>query len=971
MNNVLLKGSPGTGKTFFARALSYYLCYEKLQIDDALKRDVYANLMDIQGFVDSDRCEFIQVHSSMSYEDIVYGVEIKATSGLHITYSEKRVKEICDRAAGSADLYCIIFDDICRTNPAALLGNLIYAMEYRGQAVDMFDGSTLSIPENVILIFTECNNFYGNEIDYALRRRMDYVKVFRSDRKAIDTYYEGSVSLNVKSIILDVYDTVCKYIGENITRDSGIHVEDYVPGHGFFIVERSGTPCLILDKVKQKLIHQVFPYMTSLHGEGMIFGDLQAFFENAKSMINTGVKSLSNISGIQKVMVKSGNVVVPFTLVDSKNYYTNIIIPNGCAEHKGIVESVIDAIILNGVFPPDVSLASLLTNINIVNVESNTSPTEFASYLVERDRSDRFVYKTPTAGRRASHKYYSDKAARIGRWASVHDSIAYLVSYTDGTEDREYLPLIGVRGHYFTLYSRTTLNNAAEVYTVVYRLIEAYLKLYATSVSLIMGVENDCIDLYNLIELEGKYLASINDGISHQAGEKVKLLFFGSRVINFRTLWSARDTNITVDGVKFEGLVNGRTPFSLAAYEDVFNCNEATEKTITLRGVNRMAELREYQRIMENIGVRQMIFQGPPGTSKTFDSKKFVLEQLNGTAPALAKSFVTNEDISMDLADYKLTEADYTNSTASTKLRTGGWDMVQFHPSYGYEDFIRGIEVKAAGGAPTYASVNRILGKIAEFARVAENENLTGHPKFYLIIDEINRANLATVFGELIYGLEYRGNFVSTPYEVDDLLTGARTKDILLSKNLFIVGTMNTADKSIDAIDYAIRRRFIFIDSPADRNIVISCYQHASGNANEESIELLLFDAVQKLFESDRFFNNDYQKNDVKIGHTYFLRDRVAGYEDVVSQHLVYQVIPILREYVKDGILDTIEDLIPSEHTIAEIHTAGDRDSEVTFLSENLMLYTKRFGDVNKDGEIINNEYIARFVESLRAEFHY
>lgn len=975
--NILLKGSPGTGKTFFARTLAYYLCHERLQIEDALNSDGYSSSDAIERFISGDHCEFIQVHPSMSYEDIVYGVEIKAAGTLNVLYTEKRVKELCNRARGQAELYCVIFDDICRTNSGALLGNLIYAMEYRNQPVELIDGHTISIPENVVLIFTECNHFYGNNLDYALRRRMDYVKEFRSNRDVLDAYYD-TVGANAKAVILDVFDSVRNYIERNITRDPGIRFEDYVPGHGMFIVELSGTPYLILDKVKQKLIHQVFPYMSALYSAGMLSGDLQAFFENTRTMINTGFASIDTIVGIQKVLVNAGRTVTPFTLPDSRNYYETSIIPGGFREHKGIIESVIDAVILNGVLPLDVVMSSLLTNINVARVESNTTPMEYASYLVEQDRADRFAYTTPTQrGTRVSHAYYSVGRSRNGRWAAIpnadgstfSDAIAYSVSYTDGSPNRIYIPLNGVRVHYFTLDSITVhpANNTAEVYNAVYRLIDSYLKLYAVNVSLVAGAD---ADLYNLIELEIKYLEAIHEGVRRQAGAS-KLDFFGSRIINFRTLWNPRDADIPIDEVKFDNLVRGRTVFSLAAYEDIFNYTAATRRTITIRGVNRMAELREYQRIMENIGVRQMIFQGPPGTSKTFDSKKFVLEQLNAAAPAITGAFVTQENISRDLADFKLTEADYSNPAASGKLHTGGWDIVQFHPSYGYEDFIRGIEVKAPAGTPVYSSVNRILGKIAEFARAAATAAPDATPKFYLIIDEINRANLATVFGELIYGLEYRDSAVSTPYEVEDRVTHAPTKDIVLGKNLFIVGTMNTADKSIDSLDYAIRRRFIFVDSPANRDIVIDCYRHISGNADEASIELLLFDAVQKLFEGDRFFNNEYQRSDVKIGHTYFLRDRATGYEQATVQHFVYQVIPILREYVKDGILDTIENLTPTEHTAEEIHTAPDRDSQLGLLSENLMLYIKEFGNRNRDGEIIGNEYISNFVEELRTEFGY
>lgn len=134
------------------------------------------------------------------------------------------------------------------------------------------------------------------------------------------------------------------------------------------------------------------------------------------------------------------------------------------------------------------------------------------------------------------------------------------------------------------------------------------------------------------------------------------------------------------------------------------------------------------------------------------------------------------------------------------------WDIVQFHPSYGYEDFIRGIKVSTKPGSDTilYETVNKVLGNIAELAKKHKKT------KFFLIIDEINRANLATVFGELIYGLEYRTEPVATPYSVNN------NNRISMPDNLYIIGTMNTADKSIGGIDYAIRRRFLFFEQLPD-----------------------------------------------------------------------------------------------------------------------------------------------------------
>ena len=980
MKNLLFTGNPATGKTFLSRAAAYYLCYEKLNIDSLQSKYIHKDLDRIENFIDSDRCEFIQVHPSMTYEDIVYGIDIKATDTITVDYVEKRIKKLCDRARDTEELYAIIFDDISRVDAGALLGNLIYAMEFRNEAVPLSDGVTLCIPDNIVFILTECRNFHAGHLDYALRRRMDYVAELKSDRNVIERYY-NSVNANAGRIIIDIFDSIKDFITANAAPGISDVLDKYMPGHGMFMVERIGTAYFVLDKFKQKMIYQIFPFINNLSSLGILRGNIETYEKALKSKLNTGISELNRISDIRKVMINSGERVEPYSLEDTIRYYKTEIIANRCSDYKGILESVIDAIVLNGVLPRDISTDSLLFNIDVASVPSKSVPVAYASYLVKLNDAPSFYYETAVRGkdRRNPHAYYSTRPGNVGRWAARKDVAAYEVTYTDGSPSDTYIPLNGLRLHTFTVNNVCKVDNPAEIYGAVYRLLLYYLKLYEMNISLVKGHSETYADLDALIQLEIKYLEALHGGLTNVNAdtqtkrEKARIEYFGTRMMNLRTLWTKEGTQLRVDKEKFDALVLGKKAFDIDAYEDIFNVTNGTEKIIELKGVVKMTDLKDYQQIMENLGVRQMVFQGPPGTSKTFESKKFVLKQLNPKSDALTARFVSPEDISMALDVYKLNERDYANPSTSPKLATGGWDLVQFHPSYGYEDFIRGIEVKADGGLPSYNSVNRILGKIAEFAKIAEHANPDEPPKFYLVIDEINRANIATVFGELIYGLEYRDSKVSTPYEVEDKASTSvlRTKDIILGKNLFIIGTMNTADKSIDSIDYAIRRRFLFVASPADRNVVIRCYQNASENEDENSIELLIFDAVQAIFDNESYFNDEYQKSDVRLGHTYFLRKRKEGYEEDFVERFVFQIIPILREYVKDGILDTIEDLIASEHTPSEIRDATDRGERVRFISDNIMLYAKEFGNMTREGKRIDNEYVGTFVEEVRTKIGY
>ena len=155
----------------------------------------------------------------------------------------------------------------------------------------------------------------------------------------------------------------------------------------------------------------------------------------------------------------------------------------------------------------------------------------------------------------------------------------------------------------------------------------------------------------------------------------------------------------------------------------------------------------------------QIIFQGPPGTGKTYVARKLA-RHLAG-------------------ADDRVT-------------------LVQFHPSYAYEDFVQGFR-------PTLTDDGQAGFALRDgpLMRAAERARLEPDAKHFLIIDEINRGNLAKVFGELYFLLEYRDAKMNLQYS---------DEPFSLPPNLYIIGTMNTADRSIALVDLALRRRFYFVE---------------------------------------------------------------------------------------------------------------------------------------------------------------
>lgn len=826
---ILLTGSTGVGKTYLAKRISEQL-YKREYSCFPSSADQHVKV------------EIISCHNNVTYEDVVGGITADTESGkMLFEYKDKIFLETILRATKDyqekkGSKYVLIMDDLQRNDISTLIGDAIDAIGSEGKESNLYlnSGSVIMIPPNFYVIGTYNATEVGAIALPGNLMKKFYVREILSDIKYITEDLETENAV--------YYDQVCNLIFNYLDMQYKRSTHDqnrYVLGHGYFCG----------DDVTLRIRYQLIPILKQYISEGILDSAADKsvqLLEAACIKKKTTASNLSRKSSFDEY--KKGVSSARFIIEDSTRQCSSVPIEN-------LVGRIIDQKLLTD----DQIKRAILFNKKVCYREAEIGGVTYLAMLIANNIQYNKIRRNGKSDGR--HLYNGGKI--------LVDDLEY--HFTGGFHPKDYvkaacwektdnyklgesfggnLVLFRIVWQYYQtlidIYSQYLKSNPLD--TAKKKLLDYVEKEWDLFLNDFKKIEPKSVNKIGRTDRDWKQEEAV---YNQEANELVR-----KRIAKLNILWSNPGDVITArDGSK-----------------------------IILEGVeNKMEDsiYKEYQEAMETLDIKQMILQGPPGTSKTYSAKAFLKYMAHNCSDA-------------ELSDLQI--ADYSNEDKyCAKLFKGkeepelAWDIVQFHPSYGYEDFIRGIKVSTRPGSDTilYETVNKVLGNIAELAKKHKKT------KFFLIIDEINRANLATVFGELIYGLEYRTEPVATPYSVNN------NNRIIIPDNLYIIGTMNTADKSIGGIDYAIRRRFLFFEQLPDVK-VIQKYKVENGATQVElnTQASSLFFNVEKIFEED-YLSPEYRKEDVQIGHTYFLVDS----KDKLMKRFEYQIIPILKEYYKDGII--------------------------------------------------------------------
>lgn len=416
---------------------------------------------------------------------------------------------------------------------------------------------------------------------------------------------------------------------------------------------------------------------------------------------------------------------------------------------------------------------------------------------------------------------------------------------------------------YWYIFEEVNLNKNLEYYLYTFR--------------------DECLNLLNKYQLNEKYIIENDDfnmklnkiiEIKNQKKSKNEMIIIEA-IENFINELELNENNISKKGMKFETIkqkkeyyvytnknrkiitkpLDGEKQFSqpISVFERYLKTGEINKDNDSSY-IIPIAEYIKKNYLGKDIkeikmNIKNIILYGAPGVGKTHNYKKLIsLIEQKKSQKEIFKSIQSNNIFNDE-------DSIFQNIKEEKRI-----EFITFHQSFGYEDFIEGFRPNKEGNITLE---NGIFRNICQKAK----ENL--EKNFYLVIDEINRGNISKVFGELITLIEESKR---DDYEV---ILPYSKQNFSVPSNLFIIGTMNSTDKSIALIDVALRRRFTFIKMQPNLDLI----------KNDKARNLLV--------ELNEFIKNSSLGEEYQIGHSYFMNIDDSDL-DFVNE---YKIKPLLEEY--------------------------------------------------------------------------
>ncbi len=283
--------------------------------------------------------------------------------------------------------------------------------------------------------------------------------------------------------------------------------------------------------------------------------------------------------------------------------------------------------------------------------------------------------------------------------------------------------------------------------------------------------------------------------------------------------------------------------------------------------------------VSKNVFDKNIILYGPPGTGKTYNTARY--------AVAICDGLTMEEVTSMQYKEVLKRYHDLKNTEKRIAFTT-------FHQSYGYEEFIEGIKPKldADDDKLGYVIENGVFKEFCERAKDTKAQSAPGfqtkEKPYVFIIDEINRGNISKIFGELITLIEETKR--SGAGEAMEAILPYSGKPFSVPDNVYIIGTMNTADRSIALMDTALHRRFSFVEMMPDPEVLESLGVGTIEVNGEELDVAKLLEVINQRIEY--LFDREHT-----IGHAFFTKLVDDPSLDTLAEIFAKNVIPLLQEY--------------------------------------------------------------------------